>query len=965
MRPVEVSPWDDLFQANDFVVRRAREWEEKGLVDRGRGDRIQMFLAGWQSEMETARQKGHPFPGDRYGLPRARPEESPASRSLRYWSFLAARVRTMRKEGLLTLSAGHAILDEVDGHRDALKRRLAVDELPMVVPAWENDEVPPPPPPPRRYLPPLPEPELVLPDVPRPPARPLLDVLLDPRNIQYLLVLGGALMTLGLVILLYINGLFESPVAVASALTGATGALLGLGWWLLLKTQHHTAGRAVTLLACLIMPLNLWYLHSNDLCRVEGSLWVPALAVVGLYAASAWVLRDEAFVHVLALGVAGAGLLMIAKAGHFWEVTAPASLLIVLGLACIHAERAFPDEQEGPFTRRRFGLAFFLAGHALLAVGLALVLGAFVSGRWLYPVFEPFYQRAGVGPSSIVGEKMWLALLLILAGAYAHVYSDLVVRHRGHHVVAAALCLAWAAAVAADLFLIQIGPNALIAILAAIGLGFNILNETALKGSRAARAFPVAGLLLPLGALAIGLWQYLRFVGILVPLGAEEPSWGYVLAMALTAVSLRAGAHLYRSSADGLAHLYFLGTAAATLVGAASLLTVLGIRTWEGSAHLIALIPMAYLVAAYLYRGGPAAEPLTRSALLVAGVLLLLSVSKLLQGVMADPGDPISLWLALFFVEMLAFYALASRLHGQGWGVGLATAFGCGAAWQLFVYSGTSLELMPLAFAVGGLAMLAAYRLDAFSDAATEVAFHAGNGLLTLGLAAAALLALSRLSLSQAGLSHAFLCLALALAALGAMWLVRERSWRRWYVTAAIGEGLLAFLAFTLASNLPLAEKARLFASLAGAVLLGAALVGRSREGEREDDQVTLGLFLGSLLLGIPQMLACVGGRMGGSPAWHDELAFLVVSVALLSVGFMMQLKATTVIGAFLCAAYVVTLLVFVPWSRMNAIAVALAIGGGALFGLGLVLSVFRDRLLALPERIRKREGVFKVLSWR
>ena len=37
----------------------------------------------------------------------------------------------------------------------------------------------------------------------------------------------------------------------------------------------------------------------------------------------------------------------------------------------------------------------------------------------------------------------------------------------------------------------------------------------------------------------------------------------------------------------------------------------------------------------------------------------------------------------------------------------------------------------------------------------------------------------------------------------------------------------------------------------------------------------------------------------------------------------------------------------------------------GCLFLLGLVLSVFRESLLRLPQRVRDREGVFRVLSWR
>ena len=44
---------------------------------------------------------------------------------------------------------------------------------------------------------------------------------------------------------------------------------------------------------------------------------------------------------------------------------------------------------------------------------------------------------------------------------------------------------------------------------------------------------------------------------------------------------------------------------------------------------------------------------------------------------------------------------------------------------------------------------------------------------------------------------------------------------------------------------------------------------------------------------------------------------------------------------------------------------VALTAGGGLLFAIGLGLSLYRDRLLALPDKIKRREGIFKILSWR
>ena len=115
----------------------------------------------------------------------------------------------------------------------------------------------------------------------------------------------------------------------------------------------------------------------------------------------------------------------------------------VLGLLAIHAERAFP-EQEGPFGRRRFGLAFFWSGQALLAAGLLLLFGAQLAGDWLYePVFRDLYQHLHAQPSPVVGELRLLALALVLAGTYAYVYSDLVVRKLGVYVYIAAFTACW------------------------------------------------------------------------------------------------------------------------------------------------------------------------------------------------------------------------------------------------------------------------------------------------------------------------------------------------------------------------------------------------------------------------------------------------------------------------------------------------------------------------------------------
>ena len=58
-------------------------------------------------------------------------------------------------------------------------------------------------------------------------------------------------------------------------------------------------------------------------------------------------------------------------------------------------------------------------------------------------------------------------------------------------------------------------------------------------------------------------------------------------------------------------------------------------------------------------------------------------------------------------------------------------------------------------------------------------------------------------------------------------------------------------------------------------------------------------------------------------------------------------------------------LLIYVPWSRLNTVAMIIIAGGAIIFGAGLLLSIYRDRLLSLPDRLHRHEGVFGVLNWR
>ena len=65
---------------------------------------------------------------------------------------------------------------------------------------------------------------------------------MDPRSIQWLLGLGGALFVLGLVIWLATLGIFKNHVIVAVILGLGNVLVLGLGWLVTARTRYQTAG---------------------------------------------------------------------------------------------------------------------------------------------------------------------------------------------------------------------------------------------------------------------------------------------------------------------------------------------------------------------------------------------------------------------------------------------------------------------------------------------------------------------------------------------------------------------------------------------------------------------------------------------------------------------------------------------------------------------------------------------------
>src|SRR5262249_22776155 len=158
-----------------------------------------------------------------------------------------------------------------------------------------------------------------------------------------------------------------------------------------------------------------------------------------------------------------------------------------------------------------------------------------------------------------------------------------------------------------------------------------------------------------------------------------------VAAMAVTIVSCRIGAFIYRHDHPSVSLLYFFGTAAATLVGAAGLLLVLlpQNRHWQDQAPNLMLIPIPFVLAAHFDGGHTPEKPLVWVGHAATAVMLVSSLSAAVQVFVLVSGQNLNLTLALFFAEATVFYVLTAAFHKQEAGVYLATAMASACVWQL------------------------------------------------------------------------------------------------------------------------------------------------------------------------------------------------------------------------------------------------------------------------------------------
>jgi len=816
----------------------------------------------------------------------------------------------------------------------------------------------------------------------------MFEALLDPRSIQWMLTLGGGLSVLGMIVWLTSLGIFGNKLVLAAALGAGSLAILGAGWWISLKTRLRIAGQALTFLGCVVAPLNLWFYSHVDLVSVQDHLWIGGLFCCLLYIATVYVLRDPLFVYAVEAGATLTLALLLAVFGRAGDTSFLALTLMALGLASIHVERAFAPDGE-PFTRRRFGLPFFWSGHAQVGAALLVLLGTQIVG-WLA---EPAASGRFLGiawQGNWLTEYYLLAGGLWLAGVYAYLYSDLVVRRVGVYTCLAAFCLVMGEATIAGRWLQAEGW---IAVLALTALGVNLVQIAGAKtDERISRVLPALAMVLGTLPILMGLWLHIRATSALV----AELGWGhetgvaFVVVMLLVAICNRMSAWLFQQASPRWSAVNLFGSAAGLLLAAAGFLRLLDMRLWTEQAPWLMLFPIIYLIAARLWRGRPAERPLgwvahTAAAVILFHVLIaaLLIVQRVVQPLQQSPDNLI---LGLVFAEAAVFYTLAAIFRRRSANVYFAAVAACGALWQFLGYFGVPGPYYTMLYAVLGTASLVLSRvlgiervqvyhgLSGAKGLATRgrglAPFQMGNAILLIASLAAVLQGLNRIAAGSYQWRDLWALSITTLAALSAVTLSPDGLWRRLYVTASIALSGVTFLTFNVLIALTMWQKLEIFCVAVGSLLILAGYVGRFREsGGTTSDLVSVGLWLGSLLATAPLVTAVVYYRFMSEQTAHfspvNELALFAVTVILLVTGYSWQIKATTFFGGASLVLYLMIIIVSLGWQQQVAAGVYLAVGGAVLFALGIGLSMYREKLLKLPEQIARREGFFRVLNWR
>jgi len=720
----------------------------------------------------------------------------------------------------------------------------------------------------------------------------LIEQIMSPQSLQWMMLSGGGLLVVGFVVWLWSIRVFENPL-IASGLVGTvTLGLLAGGVAMVRFTRYQLAGRGIALLGAVALPLNLWLYDAQGLITLSdgGHLWIPAALICLIYGAVARVLRDSTFVYALVGGVVMTGMLFLAdeSIGRLWAFMPPVTFLVVIGWLATFAERLFTDD-EGDFSRKNFGLAFHRAGLVVVTAGLTLLLGGHLVAIQSYLLFGKLWPLLATSQP----QKLWA--LGIIAGSALGFGVQSKMQHSRLYRRATALMVAWLIPASLNFFAIEITiSHAAIAAATIVLLG-NVfvawLRRTKQDGSNMQTFLTTS--------LAAALL-------VLIPVGLAT------LCIALKGKRSIAG--LQTSTTVAMtAHLVIRSVIEFTF--AASIFD--GLHPSLQWSAFLAIASCVYWVASL-----GSAKGLTRMLSYTAGTLSIAALGH------------------SFGMEFGYFLVLVPMIVG------------------VVIRIAESLK-------VGGGEVVSENGETKLSTATA----YANLMVLVAGIGGV-LLALSRWVVSETDGTLMLVTAALLVGTTVVSLLTKQQAWRttfRALIVALVGASLCVFDGWLAIDGW---HKGELCSILGGVILLGLGHVAWSREGDKQDDAASVSLLLGSFLVAVPLLIGLLAYRFGFAVdagwMWFHEIAAIAVGLILFGAGVCCKLRSTTISGATLLGIYLLSLLALIRLpDQLQSISVMMMVGGGLFFATALLMSIYRDRLVSLPRRIREGEGVYRILKWR
>lgn len=820
------------------------------------------------------------------------------------------------------------------------------------------------------------------------PAKPpLLERLLSPESLQKMMILGGGLLVMGFAIWLWKIGIFANPLIVASIVGVTTLGTMLAGIALRKLSRYELAGNGLTMLGALALPLNLWFYDAQELITLAdgGHLWVPAAICCGIYAIVGWVVRDSRFVYALVGGIVLTGSLFLADAtvARFWYLLPHVTFLVSAGWICCFAERQFPAN-DGPFSRDRFGLAFHRSGIALLAAGFALLLGgqvlASVSG--VIPVVNAPLL------ATLQSQKIWAAI--ILAGSTAGFMCLHVIRGRqGRYAVAAWVTAAWCVVTVVDSLGIRPTLNHLLIATASLVTTWNLIALVSARatadvptddGSRLDRFVEASHVLSVLLTMAGVTHFFGQFFVATDSLLLNSGGWVLVAQLITTTVAVWSTSLVIRNPRDSKPlivpsnALLCMGTVTAILASATTTLAA----GWE-HATVVSTILMALPTlssAATLFAVRTETQERLRLAVRTAQpVTLILLAGMTVTGGLVVTAPHLT---TCFILSVAALnWHLAARTEQAATGSWLGHIALSLSVWQGLVAAGSdaSQALVTGPTCIGMLlALFHAFLSKSTDENSAESPQHreaARNVLVLFGNGSGILLAMNRVMADEpvTGLIG-MLVFQLAGAVICGL-LTAHTQWRTTFRIASLGLVTAIIAVINGIVDMSWVRRAELISILSGAALIVMGYIAWAREENERDGMATLGLACGSLLVSIPLSLGLVherladGSTFAGWGMFH-EAGVIIAGVILLGSGLLCRVRATTLAGTVLFAVHLGSLVTLIHWpEQLLNVSVLMMAGGAAFFVTAVLLSIYHDRLVAIPDRIRDGQGMFGVLKWR